>query len=96
MLTLMVLSLPIANFYKESALQPLLMIVSLYFLLNALGQQLRVVAEKELRFSELAKVELVAATAGFATAAIWVWFWPIVLALVAGLIASSLVMTSLY
>lgn len=96
MLVLMVLSSPISYFYKEPSLQPLLMIVSIYIFLSALGQQLRVVAEKELRFAVLARIELMAAAAGFATAVIWVLLSPTVTALVAGIIASALVMTSLY
>lgn len=95
MLALILLSTPIANFFNEPTLQPLLVAISGYFLLNAVGQQLRVMAEKELRFSMLARIELVAAIIGFIVAVIWAWLLPTVAALVAGLIASAMVLTLL-
>jgi O-antigen/teichoic acid export membrane protein len=85
----------IAWFYGAPSLQPLLMVVSISFLVVAIAQQLRVVAEKELRFAELARIELAAAIFGFVTAVAWALNWPSVFALVAGMIASNLLTTIL-
>ena len=57
-----------ATFYGRSELAPLLSLASLSLFINSLGQQIRVVAQKELRFSALAKVELAAAAFGFLAA----------------------------
>lgn len=95
MLALMLLSSPISSFYNEPTLQPLLIVVSAYFLVSALGQQLRVVAEKELRFAELARIDLIAAIIGFIAAVCWAWASPSVTALLVGLISSTLTITIL-
>jgi len=95
MLLLMVLSYPLMTIYQEPLLQPLLMLISINFLIGALGRQLSVVAEKELRFSGLAKIELFSAAIGFVTAVIWVWLSPTVFALAVGSIASTLTTTIL-
>ena len=57
----------IAEFYHESSLKPLLWIISPYFTIIALSQQLRVFAEKELLFSKIALLDLTSATVGFFT-----------------------------
>lgn len=58
----------IASFYAEPALQPLLVLAALVLLITSIGQQLRVVAQKNLRFAALARVEVAAGLAGFAAA----------------------------
>lgn len=95
MLLLMAVSSPIANFYQEPLLQSLLVVVSVTFLISALGQQLIVIAEKNLQFSLLTKIELASSIAGFVTAVTWICFSPTVTAIVAGLIASTLTITML-
>jgi len=95
MLLLMGLSYPLMTIYQEPLLQPLLMVVSSSFLIGALGRQLMVVAEKELRFSVLAKMELFSAITGFLVTVIWVWVSPTVFALVAGALVSTLTTTIL-
>lgn len=95
MLLLILLSEPIAMFYHSPKLQPLLMLISIYFLLISFGQQLRVLAEKELRFASLAKIELSAALLGSITTIIWAILSPTVLALVVGFLLSAFVMTLL-
>jgi O-antigen/teichoic acid export membrane protein len=95
MLLLMAVSSPIASFFQEPLLQPLLVVVSVTFLISALGQQLIVIAEKNLQFTLLTKIELASSIAGFVTAVTWICFSPAVIAIVAGLIASSLTMTML-
>lgn len=96
MLLLLMFASPfVAEFYDAPALHPLLLVVSVYFLVVTSGQQLRVVAEKELRFAELARIELAAAVVGFAVAVTWAFIWPSATALVAGMMASATVLTIL-
>ncbi len=95
MLLLMFTSPFIASYYDVPALQPLLIVVSVSFLVVTLGQQLRVVAEKELRFAQLARIELAAVTVGFAVAVTWAFVSPSVAALIAGTMASAAAMTIL-
>lgn len=81
--------------FNEPALQPLFMVISVNILFLAIGQQLRVMAEKTLRFSILAKIELSAALAGFSVAVGWAWYSPSVYALVAGVLINGFAQTCL-
>jgi O-antigen/teichoic acid export membrane protein len=85
----------VASFYGAPVMQPLLMVISVYFLVSALGQQLRVVAQKNLRFATLARIDLSAALAGAVVAVVWALLSPSVASLVAGQIASVVVTTAL-
>lgn len=67
-LVLACLALPVSLLYAEPGLFPLIMLMSLALPLSAMGLQFRVIAEKELRFSSLAPIEIVAALGGFASA----------------------------
>jgi O-antigen/teichoic acid export membrane protein len=58
----------IAMFYGDAGLTPMLLIAALYFLGTAIGQQQRVMAQKELRFHSLALVEIVSGLVGAAVA----------------------------
>lgn len=60
----------IASWYREPILQNLLILAGLSMATNSLGQQLRITAQKELRFAQLAKVELMAVLTGFLTSII--------------------------
>ena len=95
LLLLIIFSPLIAGVYDAPALQPLLTVVGFFFLVISLGQQLRVVAEKELRFAELARVELTASTVGFLVAVAWALIRPSVAALIAGMMASAVTLTAL-
>jgi len=95
MLLVMLASSVIAGLYDSSSLQPLLIAVSVYFLIVALGQQLVVMAEKELQFHKLARIELASAFAGFAVSVIWASLDPRVSALIAGMLTSAITMTGL-
>lgn len=66
-LTLAAASPLIAAWYGEPRLVPLVALTGLVFLLAAPGQQLRVQAQKDLRFGPLARVEVAAAAAAFCT-----------------------------
>ena len=81
--------------FQQPGLQPVLAALSVSIFLTALGQQLRVVAEKNLRFAVLAKIEITAALAGFVCAITWAWMAPSANALVAGMLVNSAVQTAL-
>jgi len=96
MLALMTFSSGIgALMFNRPDLQPVLISISVSILLSAAGQQLRVMAEKSLRFAILAKIEIAAALAGFTAAVCWAWLAPGVYALVAGVLVNGLVQTLL-
>lgn len=95
MLLLMVLSPWIAMWYQEPRIQIILMLVSATFLITALGQQLRVSAEKNLRFQQLAGVELSASLLGFVAAVAVAFAGGGVYALVASTLTSAVISTAL-
>lgn len=68
MLAFMALSWPMALVYGQPELPTLMVVLGATMPLAALGQQFCVLAEKRLRFSVLAKIEVIAAGCGFATA----------------------------
>lgn len=68
MLLLMLLSPLFAYFYGEPRLTELLLWASCLFLINGLGQQLRINAEKALEFRKLAIIEIISALLGFLVA----------------------------
>lgn len=64
-LMLAVSSYWMAAWYQQPQLQDLLILAAVTLVVGALGQQIRVLAQKNLRFADLAKVELMAALVGF-------------------------------
>lgn len=80
---------PLAFAYGQPDLVPVLISLSAIFPLAALGQQFRVLAEKDLRFRALAQNEIAAALAGTAVAVGAALAGFGVFALVAALLASS-------
>lgn len=83
----------VALVYGDARLRELLLIASLSFPVLALGQQLRVRAEKELRFGSVALMEIAAAAAAFVVAIALAWAGYGVMSLVAGLLANAVVAT---
>jgi O-antigen/teichoic acid export membrane protein len=75
--------------YKSSALVQVLQLASLIFPISALGQQFRVLAEKELRFRIVVANEIIAGVAGFAAALSVALLDGGVFALVAGVLATA-------
>lgn len=69
-LTLLVFSSStlIAKFFGDARLTPLLMFASIIFIVIAIGQQVKVTAEKALDFRPVALVEIIAAVAAFVIA----------------------------
>lgn len=95
MVLLMLLSPWIAAWYHEPRIQTILMLVSATFLINALGQQLRVTAEKNLRFQQLARIELSASFLGFVVAVAVAFAGGGVYALVASALTGTVISTAL-
>lgn len=81
----------IGALYGSAPLVPVLQLAALAFPLTALGQQFRVLAEKQLRFAGVARAELVAAVAGFLAAVAAARAGAGVYALVAGVLATATV-----
>jgi O-antigen/teichoic acid export membrane protein len=90
---LVALSPLVERLYDAPGIARLMSMLALGILVSAFGQQLRVVAQKHLEFRALARIELIAALAGFATAIAVAWVRPGPEALVAGHLANSLAAT---
>lgn len=73
MLLVMASSQLTASFFNTPELASLLILVSTIFLATALGQQLRMDAEKALNFRPVALIEIMAAVSGFTIAVILAW-----------------------
>lgn len=95
MLLLMGLSSWVADFYHEPRLLSALMLACCLLPILALGQQLKIFAEKQLNFSLLAKIELAASSIGFIGTVVLVLFGANIYAPIAGLLLGSLVSTVL-
>lgn len=81
----------VAAWYQQPDLQYLLWFAGLTLLAGAMAQQLRIVAQKNLRFNSLAKIELVSAAMGFCVAVASVFSGAGVYALVLGSLTAALV-----
>ena len=81
--------------YHKPEIEPVLLLMSTNFLVVAMGQQLRTVAEKTLQFSAVSKIDIVAVLVGGVTAVIWAWWAPSVYPLVADTLINSVVQTVL-
>ncbi|EIC21299.1 MOP flippase family protein [Thiorhodovibrio frisius] len=87
---LMMIAAPFATWlYADPRLLPLLLAASLIFPITAIGHQLRMQAEKQLRFAALAAVEISAAISGFLCALSVALFGGGVWALLAGMLFSA-------
>lgn len=80
----------IAVYFGDDRLTPLLMLSALTFILSALGQQLRIIAQKNLNFGPLVILETMSTVVGFATAVALAVLEFGVYALVWGAIVSAL------
>ncbi|HEU4772966.1 MAG TPA: MOP flippase family protein [Lysobacter sp.] len=88
-------SVLLAGIYRHAELLPVLLLLALNFPLNAFGSQFRVLAEKEMRFRTLAKLEAAATLAGFVVAVSLSWLDAGVYALVGGSLAANATGTAL-
>ena len=96
MLLVMAASPLIAQFFKEPELATLLLLVATNFLVVALGQQLRMDAEKALNFRPVALIEIASAVTALAVAVITAWLGWGVYALVAAAMVSAWMTMLLY
>lgn len=95
MLIFAALAWPLAELYRLPQLLPVGMLMSLVLPVSAAGQQFRVMAEKELRFSPVAVIEVVAALGGFLAALAVAALGGGVYALVASLLVAAAVSSGL-
>lgn len=84
-----VMAWPLSYAYNQPDLIPVLALLSLGFPFAALGQQFRVLAEKELNFRPLAQNEIASSLLGVLTAVIAAWSGMGVFALVASQLIST-------
>jgi O-antigen/teichoic acid export membrane protein len=95
MLLFMAFAWPVSMLYDEPALLPVMLAMSLAMPLSALGQQFLVLAEKNLLFSTVALIEVVATASAFAVAlAVALWQGG-AYALVAAMLVSATVSSAL-
>ena len=80
-----------AAWYEQPVLKFLLILAAVTLVVGALGQQIRVLAEKNLHFAKLAKVELIAAFFGFLVAVSLALMGEGVYALLVGNLVTALV-----
>ena len=93
MLLVMAISPLVAIFFKEPQLVPLMLLVATNFLIIALGQQLRMDAEKSLNFRPVAIIEICAGLVGFAMAVFAAWMnWGVYALVVAAMTSVWLTM----
>lgn len=85
------LSPAIAWFYEKSALQPFIVVVSLSFVITSVSRQFRVLLQKRLRFDLIAKLEIIAAIAGFTGCVVFAYFGAGVYSLVFGTILNNFI-----
>lgn len=93
MLLVMAISPLAAIFFNEPQLVPLTLLVATNFLVIALGQQLRMDAEKSLNFRPVALIEIFAGLVGFAVAVLTAWMdWGVYALVVAAMTSVWLTM----
>lgn len=83
----------VATFYGQHALQPLLMLAALTLVISSLGQQIRIVAQKNMRFSELAKVDVAGSLSSLVTVVTVALLGGGAYSLIAGSMMSAVVIT---
>lgn len=86
-----VLSYPVSQFYKIQALRELLIISGFTMFVNSLGQQFRFLAQKELMFSPLAKIDLASALVGTLVAVLGAVFGLGVYSIAIGILSISII-----
>jgi lipopolysaccharide exporter len=79
----------VAALYREPVLQPLLALAGVYLALGGAWQQLRVRAERDLRFAALAWIEMGAGIIAFGAAITLAWLGAGVYAIMAGMLANA-------
>lgn len=85
----------IVRFYQEPRLSSLIFWAALNFLITPVGQQFRILLQKELKFNQLAKVEVTAATSSFLVAIVTAWLGQGVFALIWGQLTNTICSSAL-
>jgi lipopolysaccharide exporter len=88
-------SFSIANYYSQPQLKSLLWLSSLTLIINSLGQQIKVMAEKNLQFSVLTKLEVLSSFIGLVFTVGMAYMGMGVFSLVGGTMISAIVFVSL-
>lgn len=83
----------VASFYHEPELIPLTILVGVTFLIQPLGQQFMVLWQKEMRFAEIAKIDIINKLVSLAVSVLFAYDGYGVYALVYGTIAGVVVQT---
>ena len=86
----------IADFYDEPALVKPLMVLSIVFIIVAIGNQFRTLCQKELQFNLMAKVEITAAVVSLTVAVLMAFLGYGVYALVGAMLAQATVSSLLF
>lgn len=86
----------ISLFYDEPRLTELLIILSLSFIILAIGNQYRILFQKDLQFNLMAKIEIVAAAGAFVVAVVCAIAGFGVYSLVNATLASTIIASALY
>lgn len=85
----MLLANPIAKFYQTPELTTPLLLMALLLPIGAIGNQFKILAEKEFRFSRLIRIEILAALIAFAVAIILAFYGYGIYSLVIAAVISS-------
>lgn len=88
-ISFMLLANPIAKFYQAPELSTPLLIMSLLFPIGAIGNQFKILAEKEFRFSRLISIEIFTAVLAFSVAIILAFYGYGIYSLVIAAVTSS-------
>lgn len=83
----------IAAFYQEVALTKIIILVAVTFLIQPFGQQFVVLWQKELRFNDIAKIDIISKLLSLATAVTFAYYGYGVYALVYGALAGTVSQT---
>lgn len=95
-LILLMISPYIANFYSEPRLAELLPLLSLTFLIQPLGQQFMVILQKNLQFSNIARIDVLSKFVSLVTSSILAWKGLGVTSLIGGTLFSTAVQALLF
>lgn len=86
----------VALFYNEPQLTNLIVLVGLTFLIQPFGQQFMVLWQKELRFAEMSKIDIVAKTVSLVVSVVFAYLGHGVYSLVYGALAAVIIQTIMF
>jgi O-antigen/teichoic acid export membrane protein len=86
----------IAAFYKEPILIELIHLVSITFIIQPLGQQFMVLLKKDMRFSEIAKIDIINKTMAMLISVYFAYLGYGIHAVVYGLVVGTVIQSTIY